>query len=81
MLVALLILLAQDPADQLRRQELALRLSELADADKLDGFARAVQYSRGGSVKNRDVSKRFKTWMLRCPTPEWRGFADRARPR
>ncbi|HZE95406.1 MAG TPA: hypothetical protein VE981_00105 [Planctomycetota bacterium] len=38
----LAVLLAQDPADQLRRQELALRLSELADAEKLDGFARAV---------------------------------------
>ncbi len=41
--VLLLLVLAQDPAEQLRRQELALRLSELADAEKLDGFARAVQ--------------------------------------
>ena len=44
MLLALLLFLApQDAADELRRQELALRLSELADAEKLDGFARAVQ--------------------------------------
>jgi len=44
MLLALFLLLApQDPADDLRRQELALRLSELADAEKLDGLARAVQ--------------------------------------
>lgn len=43
MILALVLLLAQDPAEQLRRQELALRLSELADQEKLDGFARAVQ--------------------------------------
>jgi len=44
MILALVLLLArQDPADDLRRQELALRLSELVDAEKLDGFARAVQ--------------------------------------
>jgi len=39
----LLLVLAQDPAEELRREELALRLSEFADAEKLDGFARAVQ--------------------------------------
>jgi tetratricopeptide (TPR) repeat protein len=43
MLLALFLILAQDPTEQLRRQELALRLSELADAENLDGFARAVQ--------------------------------------
>jgi tetratricopeptide (TPR) repeat protein len=49
MFVALLILLVQDPTEQLRRQELALRLSELADAEKLDGFARAVQRELRGT--------------------------------
>jgi tetratricopeptide (TPR) repeat protein len=42
-LLFVLLLLQVDPADQLRRQELALRLSELADAEKPDGFVRAVQ--------------------------------------
>ena len=40
---ALVLLLLQDPTEQLRRQELALRLSELADGERLEGFARAVQ--------------------------------------
>jgi tetratricopeptide (TPR) repeat protein len=43
MVLLLALLLQADPADQLRRQELALRLSELADAEKPDGFVRAVQ--------------------------------------
>jgi hypothetical protein len=35
-------LVAQDPAEQLRRQELALRLEELARDGKLEAFSRAV---------------------------------------
>lgn len=42
MLWALLLLFAQDPADQLRRQELSLRLTDLAESGKIDSFARAV---------------------------------------
>lgn len=43
MVLLLALLLQVDPADQLRRQELALRLSELADAEKPDGLVRALQ--------------------------------------
>ena len=41
--LAAVLLLVQDPADQLRRQELALRLEDLASSGKLEAFARAVQ--------------------------------------
>jgi hypothetical protein len=41
--IAAVLFLAQDPADQLRRQELALRIEELASSGKLEGAARAVQ--------------------------------------
>jgi hypothetical protein len=40
--LAALLLVAQDPAEQLRRQELALRLEDLARDGKLDAFSRAV---------------------------------------
>jgi len=43
MRVALFLLfLAQDPADELRRQELRLRLADLAESGKYDGFSRSV---------------------------------------
>jgi len=38
----------QDPSDQLRRDELSLRLRDLADSQKLDGFSRAVLRELGG---------------------------------
>lgn len=40
--VLLLLAAPQDPADQLRRQELALRLDELASSGKYDALAKAV---------------------------------------
>lgn len=41
--LAFLLILLQDPADQLRRQELALRLEELAGSGRLEALAKAVQ--------------------------------------
>ena len=43
LVLAALLLVAQDPAEQLRRQELALRLEDLARDGKLEAFSRAVQ--------------------------------------
>ncbi|HLY08966.1 MAG TPA: hypothetical protein VKW04_06590 [Planctomycetota bacterium] len=73
MIAALLLLLAQDPTEQLRRQELALRLSELADAEKLDGFARAVQRElRGPRV---DASLFDQCWRP-VARRRWEGRLD-----
>jgi tetratricopeptide (TPR) repeat protein len=60
--VLVLLLLGQDPADQLRRQELAFRLEELAGAGKLDGLAKAViRELRGRRV---DVSTFTLCWKI-----------------
>ncbi len=43
LLVLLRLLAAQDPADDLRRQELALRLQEMADKERLEPLSKAMQ--------------------------------------
>lgn len=64
----------QDPADQLRRDELSLRLNDLAESRKLDAFSRAVlRELRGKRIDG--------TLLEQCWRPvsrrSWDGAVDR----
>ncbi|HVE41685.1 MAG TPA: HEAT repeat domain-containing protein [Planctomycetota bacterium] len=68
--LAVLLLVAQDPAEQLRRQELALRLEDLARDGKLDAFSRAVlRELRGRRVDAASLELCWKLAALR----RWEG--------
>jgi hypothetical protein len=68
--LAALLLVAQDPAEQLRRQELALRLEDLARDGKLEAFSRAVLHElRGRRVEAGSLELCWKLAALR----RWEG--------
>src|SRR5262245_9186213 len=63
---AVLLLFAQDPADQLRRQELMLRLDELASSGRMDALAKAVlRELRGRKIEGTPYDPCWKSVGLR----------------
>jgi tetratricopeptide (TPR) repeat protein len=64
--VVVLALLAQDPADQLRRQELMLRLDELASSGRTEALAKAVlRELRGRAIEGTPYEVCWKSVGLR----------------
>ena len=64
--VAVFLLLSQDPADQLRREELTLRLDELASSGRMDALAKAVlRELRGRKIEGTPYDHCWKIVGLR----------------
>jgi hypothetical protein len=80
--VLALLLLAQDPAEQLRRQELALRLEDLAREGKLETYSRAVlRELRGRRIDAAALELCWKLAALRRwegRLPDFAGAWDKA---